>query len=79
MENGKKIRVELKERRGLVKGYCFTDKKGQTLEVVDMESNILDSIERIQTRFPDVIRASNNAHEEYGVSRSFRRGSHSKA
>ena len=39
-----KIRVELKERSGLVKGDYFTDRKGQTIEVVDMESDILDMI-----------------------------------
>ena len=66
-----RIGVELKERRGLVKGYYFTDRKGQKLEAGDMEPNVLDRIDRIQTRYPDLIRASINIHEEYGVSRSF--------
>ena len=44
-----------------------------------MEPEILDRIERIQTRYPNLIRASINVHEEYGVSRSFRRGSNSEA
>ena len=36
-----------------------------------MEPDILDRIDRIQARYPDLIRASINVHEEYGVSRSF--------
>ena len=44
-----------------------------------MEPDILDRIDRIQARYPDLIRASINVHEEYGVSRSFRRGSNSRA
>ena len=43
-----KIRVELKERSGLVKKDYFTDRKGQTIEVVDMESDILDMIKRFK-------------------------------
>ena len=44
-----------------------------------MEPDILDRIDRIQARYPDLIRASINVHEEYGVSQSFRRSSNSEA
>ena len=35
-----KIGLELKERRGLVRGYYFTDRKGRKLEADDMEPDI---------------------------------------
>ena len=74
-----KIGLELKERRGLVRGYYFTDRKGRKLEAGELEPDVLDRIERVQTRYPELIRTSIDVHEEYGVSRSFRRGSNSEA
>ena len=74
-----KIGLELKERKGLVGEYYFTDRKGWKLEAGDMEPGILDRIERVQTGYPDLIRTSIDVHEEYGVSRSFRGGSNSEA
>ena len=74
-----KIGLKLKERSGLVRRYYFTDKKGRKLEAGDMEPDILDRTERVQTRYPELIRTSIDVHEEYGVSRSSRRGYNSEA
>ena len=74
-----KIEIKLKERRDLVRGYYFMDRKGWKLEAGDMEPDILDRTERIQTRYPELIRTSIDIHEKYGVFRSFRSGSNSEA
>ena len=44
----------------------------------DLEVDILDRIARIQQRYPELIRPGLEVHEEYGLSRSFRRGSNSE-
>ena len=41
----------------------------------DPEIDILDKIDRIQQRYPALIRPGLEVHEEYGISRSFRRDS----
>ena len=50
--------IKLKERRGMVKGYYFIDRKGRKLDATDMESHILVRIERIQTCCLYLIRTS---------------------
>ena len=45
----------------------------------DLEVDILDRIGRIQQRYPELFRPGLEVHEEYGLSRSFRRGSNSEA
>lgn len=44
----------------------------------DIEPDILDRIDRIQTRYPELIHTSIDVYEEYRVLRSFRRGSNSE-
>ena len=45
----------------------------------DLENDILEIIARIQHSYPELIRGVVDVHEEYGLSRSFRRGSNSEA
>ena len=49
------------------------------LKLRNLEPFILDRVARVQSSFPDLIRESVDVHEEYGISRSFRRGSNSEA
>ena len=44
----------------------------------DLKVDILDRIAKIQQRYLDLIRPGLEVHEEYGLSRSFRRGSNSE-
>ena len=59
-------------------GYYFTDRKGWNLKAGDIESDILDRIDRVQTRYPELIHTSIDVYEEYKLLRSFRRGSKSE-
>lgn len=49
------------------------------MKLKDLESCILDRIAKVQTNYPELISSSVNVHEEYGLPRSFRRGSNSEA
>ena len=71
--------IESRERRGIFQGYFFTNSKGGMMRSKDLEVDILDRIARIQQDHPDLIRSGLDVHEEYGLSRSFRRGSNSEA
>ena len=70
--------IAFRERRGVVRGYCFTNSKGGMVNAKDLEVDSLNRIARIQQRYPDLIRPGSEVHEEYGLSRSFRRGSKSE-
>ena len=71
--------IELREERGLVRGFFFVDFHGRRLSNKDLENDILGRIARIQHSYPELIRGVVDVHEEYGLSRSFRRGSNSEA
>ena len=71
--------IESRERRVLFQGYFFTNKKGGTIRAKDLEVDILDRITKIQQEYPDLICPGFDVHKEYGLSRSFRRGSNSEA
>ena len=49
------------------------------MKLRNLEPFILDRIARVQRSFPELIRESVDVHDEYGLSRSFRRGSNSEA
>ena len=66
--------IESRERRGIFKGYFFTNSKGGMMRYKDLEIDILDRIARTQQDHPELIRPGLDVHEEYGLSRSFRRG-----
>ena len=55
------------------------DIKGKRLSLKDMEVDILDRIVTIQSKHPELIGVRVDVYEEYGLSRSFRRGSNSEA
>ena len=69
----------LKEKRNLVRGFFFVNNKGKRLVLKDMEFDILDRIAVIQNKYPELIGVRVDVYDEYGLSRSFRRGSNSEA
>ena len=71
--------LEWKGRREIMRGFLFVDDKGRRASLKDFESEILGRIARVQFFFPRLIVSSIDVEEEYGLTRSFRRGSNSKA
>ena len=69
----------LKEKRNLFRGFFFVDSKGKKASIKLLESDILDRIACVQSKYPELIGSAIDVHEEYGLSRSFRRGSNSEA
>ena len=62
-----------------MRGFLFVDDKGRRASLKDFESEILGRIARVQFFFPRLIVSSIDVEKEYGLTRSFRRGSNSKA
>jgi hypothetical protein len=64
---------------GRTQGPAFTTSQGQPARTKDYELPILDRLHSIQSAHPTLIPADINVYEEFGLSRSFRRGSTSEA
>jgi hypothetical protein len=64
---------------GITTGWVFRDAKNGAARASEYEWDILCELERIQQEKPDIIGRHVNVMEEYGVSRSFRRGSDTHA
>ena len=60
-------------------GYYFTNITGSMLYSKDSEVGIFEKISAVQRAIPSRIKSSADIHEEYGLSRSFCRGSNSEA
>ena len=71
--------LSLKERRGIRHGLFFTDSRGGRMSSRDLEPGILERIIEVQRLHPELIRSEVDVCENYGISRSFRRGSNSEA
>ena len=59
--------------------YKEGPKKGEPLNMTAYESDIMDVLEEIQERRPDLIPKGLDVKDEYGVFRSFRRGASTAA
>ncbi len=68
-----------KRKQGLSHGPAFSDAAGQPLSSRWLEVEILDRFYSIQTAKPHIIPPDVQVYEEYGISRSFRRGSTTEA
>ena len=71
--------IVLKENQGRVKGFLFSSRGEKRMKLKDLDGGILDRLAKVQRFFPDLISPAVDVHEEYGLSRSFRRGSTSEA
>jgi hypothetical protein len=71
--------VQLKVAQGLLRGPAFSDRRGKPLDARWLELELLDRLHIIQGEKPDLIPEEANVHEDYGISRSFRRGATTEA
>lgn len=75
--------LKLRKREGRTRGWMFAykegPKKGEPLNMTAYESDIMDVLEEIQERRPDLIPKGLDVKDEYGVFRSFRRGASTAA
>jgi len=67
-----------KEERGVTRDFLFVDWNEKRTKLGNLELFVLDRITRVKSSFTEMIRESVDVHEEYGLSRSFRRGSKSE-
>jgi len=65
--------------RGVTNGPVFQKKNGKRGKAKDYKLEIFERLERIQKEQPNVLDPSVDIMEEFGMSRSFRRGSDSRA
>lgn len=79
VEKWTKRLIATQEHFGRVKGPAFCTISGSVAHIRDYELDILDRLHSIQTHHPELIPSDVNVYEEYGLSRSFRRGSTSEA
>jgi len=66
--------ADLKKTHLHHKGPAFSGRDGKLLQSSWIEMEILDRLHSIQSARPDLIPRDLNVYEEYGISRSFRRG-----
>ena len=66
--------LRMHESHGRRNGPAFCDSKGNRLKSFQMQQIILDLLLKIQIQYPSIISPSVDVLEEYGISRSFRRG-----
>ena len=70
--------LKLRKKEGRTYGWMFAHKvgpkKGEPLHMTAYESDIMDVLEEIQEKRPDLIPCDLDVKDKYGVFRSFRRG-----
>ena len=71
--------IELRTRQGYFKGPAFCKNNGSPADLSDCEPYLYDALLRVQTRCENVIGEEVEVTEVYGFSRSFRRGSTTRA
>jgi len=71
--------VEVHERRGYLRGPLFGDRTGQVMRPKIIELEIMDKLQRIKNTCRGIIPEDVDIYEDFGISRSFRRGSTSTA
>jgi hypothetical protein len=71
--------IQTHEHFSRTRGPAFCTPSGIAASIKTYELDILDRLQTIQAQPPDLISVDVNVLEEYGLSRSFRRGSMSEA
>ncbi len=76
LEPGKWVERVLHEydRKGIHSGYMFRNRSRQKIKASDMEVKFHERLEKVKELQPILIREDMDVIEEYGISRSFRRG-----
>lgn len=63
----------------IVNGPLFRKGQAQRIKAIDYEPTFFDRLEQVQSMRPDLIQPTDDVVEDYGIYRSFRRGSTSEA
>jgi hypothetical protein len=71
--------LQVKQDQALGHGPAFSDRSGKLISSRWLEMEILDRLHQVQSSRPDVIPADINVYEQYGISRSSRRGATTEA
>ena len=71
--------MAIHERRGRKNGSAFCNSDGNPISSKDMQNRVHDQLLKVQYNYPNVIPTSVDVQEEYGISRSFRRGATTQA
>jgi hypothetical protein len=71
--------IHLLQNKGFRNGPLFRSAQGQRLKANHFEPDLISKLEYIQETKPELIPVNVDVKEEYGVSRSFRRGATSEA
>jgi hypothetical protein len=71
--------IEVREQEGRVQGPAFCDAHGEIARALVYEEAIITRLVAVQERSPETIAKEVNLMEEFGISRSFHRGSTSTA
>jgi hypothetical protein len=71
--------VKIRALEGRTRGPAFCDEKGSMVYSGVYESRFFEVLTEVQERSPELIPASVEVAEDYGIGRSFRRGSDSEA
>jgi len=71
--------VEWHEKRGYFRGPLFGDRTGQVVRPKIIELELMDKLQRIKNTRRSIIPEDVDVYEDFGISRSFRRGSTSTA
>jgi hypothetical protein len=66
--------VSVREKEGRVQGLAFCDRQGGTAQSHLYEAHIMERLVRVQSLIPGAIPADLDVYEQFGISRSFRRG-----
>jgi len=64
---------------GIQNGHFFRDELGMRLKASNFEQRFFDRLEAVKVMHPHLLSSVDNIDEEFGVSRSFRRGATSEA
>jgi len=67
--------IQLYERIGVTRGPVWRKVNGYRAKLANWEGPILDRIKDVQNQYPSLIKSDVDIYDEYGLSRSFRRGS----
>lgn len=71
--------VQVKEEAGRLRGPAFQDMLGNVISSRQVESRIMDQLQLVNDTQPGVIPTDVDCYEDFGISRSFRRGATSAA
>jgi len=71
--------VEWHEKRGYFRGPLFCDRTGQVVRPKIIELELMDRLQRVKNTRRGIIPEDVDVYEDFGISRSFRRGSTSTA